>query len=237
MRKYIPNQHGAWAMLILPFLFGIASSSGRAIHIPFFICWLLIYLFSFPLLQWVKTGRRERYIQPVKLYGLLLLPFAAYMLIREPKLLVFALPLLPLFAVNIYYAKAKNERALLNDIAAVLAFCLILFPVFYVGGGENWRAAAELFLLSALYFVGTAFYVKTVIRERNNPRFYYMSVLYHVLFAAAGALFFPSLIVPLVILLLRAALLPKTGITAKRTGMLEIGFSLMLYVSVLMLYF
>ncbi len=224
-------------MLILPFLFGIAASAGRVNHIPFFICWLLIYLFSFPLLQWVKTGRRERYIKPVTLYGLLLLPFAAYLLTAEPRLLVFALPLLPLFAVNLYYAKTKNERALLNDIAAVLAFCLILFPVFYVGGGENWRAATELFLLSALYFVGTAFYVKTVIRERNNTRFFYGSLLYHLLFVIIGAVLFPSLLVPLMVLLVRAAWLPKTGITAKRTGMLEIGFSLMLYVCVLVFYF
>lgn len=51
MKKYIPNQHGAWAMLVLPFLFGVAASRGQLIHIPLFVCWLLIYLFSFPLLQ------------------------------------------------------------------------------------------------------------------------------------------------------------------------------------------
>lgn len=56
MKKYIPNQHGAWAMLVLPFLLGVAASKGQFIHIPLFICWLLIYLFSFPLLQGVKTG-------------------------------------------------------------------------------------------------------------------------------------------------------------------------------------
>ncbi|WP_438492604.1 YwiC-like family protein [Paenibacillus sp. IHBB 3054] len=237
MRKYIPNQHGAWAMLILPFLFGVASSKGQFIHIPLFVCWLLIYLFSFPLLQWVKTGKLERYLQPMRVYGILLLPFILYLVIAEPKLLGFVLPLVPLFAVNLYYAKTKNERALLNDICAILAFCLIIYPVFYVGKGEGWGAVTELFLLSVLYFIGTALYVKTVIRERNNIRFYYGSVLYHLLFAVAGLLLFPSLLAPLVILLLRAAILPKTGITAKRTGMIEIGFSLMLYVSVLVLYF
>lgn len=47
----------------------------------------------------------------------------------------------------------------------------------------------------------------------------------------------PPLLVPLLILLLRAAILPKTEVTAKRTGMIEIGFSILLYVSVLVLYF
>lgn len=237
MKKYIPNQHGAWAMLILPFLFGVASSQGQLLHIPLFLCWLLIYLFSFPLLQGVKTGKFRRYAQPMKVYGILLLPFAVYLVIAEPVLIWFVLPLVPLFAVNLYYAKTKNERALINDISAILAFCLIIYPVFYVGQGESWTTVTELFLLSAMYFVGTALYVKTVIRERNNITFYYGSVLYHLLVAVAGLFLFPTLLVPLIILLLRAAILPKTGITAKRTGMIEIGFSLLLYVSVLVLYF
>ncbi len=237
MRKYIPNQHGAWAMLILPFLFGVAASGGQWIHIPLFACWLLIYLFSFPLLQGVKSGKFKRYEKPLKVYGVLLVPLVIYLVIAEPVLLWFVLPLLPLFAVNLYFAKTKNERALLNDISAIVAFCLIIYPVFYVGQGESWRTATELLLLAVLYFVGTAFYVKTVIRERNNITFYYGSVGYHLLFAAAGLFLFPSLVVPLLILLLRAAIVPKTGISAKRTGMIEIGFSLMLYVSVLVLYF
>lgn len=237
MRKYIPNQHGAWAMLILPFLLGIAASSGQIIHIPLFVCWLLIYLFSFPLLQWVKTGKSERYIGPMKVYGILLLPLSIYLLITEPELLWFVLPLVPLFAVNLYYAKTKNERALLNDISAILAFCLMVYPVFYVGKGESWRTATELFLLAVLYFIGTALYVKTVIRERSNIRFYYGSVLYHLLFVLVGIFLFPSLLAPLIVLLMRAAILPKTGITGRHTGMIEIGFSLMLYVSVLVLYF
>lgn len=237
MKNYIPNQHGAWAMLILPFLFGIAASQGQFIHIPLFVCWLLIYLFSFPLLQGVKTRKFKRYEKPLKLYGILLLPFISYLLIAEPALLRFVLPLVPLFAVNLYYAKTKNERALINDISAILAFCLIIYPVFYVGHGESWRTANELFLLAVLYFTGTAFYVKTVIRERKNIHFYYGSVLYHLLVAIIGLFVFPSLLVPLILLLLRAAILPRTGITAKRTGILEIGFSAMLYVSVLVFYF
>lgn len=237
MKKYIPNQHGAWAMLVLPFLFGVAASRGQLIHIPLFVCWLLIYLFSFPLLQGVKTRKFKRYAQPLKLYGILLLPLIIYLVAAEPVLLWFVLPLVPLFAVNLYYARTKNERALLNDISAIVAFCLIIYPVFYVGQGGSWQTVPELFVLAVLYFTGTALYVKTVIRERNNIRFYYGSVLYHLLVAAAGLFLFPSLLVPLLILLLRAAILPKTGITAKRTGIIEIGFSVMLYVSVLVLYF
>ncbi|WP_379134165.1 YwiC-like family protein [Paenibacillus sp. sgz500958] len=233
MRKYIPNQHGAWAMLILPFLFGVAASRGQFLHIPLFICWLLVYLFSFPLLQWVKTGKRERYARPVALYGTLMLPFIIYLAASEPGLLWFVLPVCPLFAVNLYYAKAKNERALLNDITGILVFCLMVYPAFYIGEGSHWRLATELFGLALLYFTGTALYVKTIIREKKNPRYYYASVIYHLLFMLIYTLVLPALVIPLLILLLRAAILPKTAITAKRTGVAEIGFSVMLYASVL----
>ncbi|MNC40516.1 hypothetical protein D3C75_892310 [compost metagenome] len=113
----------------------------------------------------------------------------------------------------------------------------MVFPVFYIGGGTDWGMAAELFLLALLYFVGTALYVKTIIREKNNPRYYYASVIYHGVFLLSGVVVFPSLTVPLMILLARAAGFPRTKISAKRTGMLEIGFSVMLYISVWVLYF
>lgn len=234
MKRYIPNQHGAWAMLVLPFLFGLAASQGKWPHIPLFLTWLLLYLFSFPLLQWAKTRRGDRYRKPVMLYAALLLPFAIYMLIAVPQLIWFTLPLIPLFFVNLYYARTKNERALLNDIAAIATFSLMVFPVFYIGEGEDWRTAVVLFAVSMIYFTGTALYVKTIIREKKNPKYYYASIAYHLCFIVFGLWFLPLPAAPvLAALLLRAIVVPKMGVTPKVTGMIEIGFTLMLFLVVL----
>jgi len=167
MKYYIPNQHGAWSMLTLPFVYGLMVTETMWLHILLFVCWLLVYLFSFPLLQWVKTRRAERYRKPVLVYASLLVPCAVAMIIAEPGLLWFALPFVPLFGVNVYYARKRQERALINDIAAIVSFCLIVFPVVYVGGGGSWRLAWLLFALALLYFIGTALYVKTIIREKT----------------------------------------------------------------------
>lgn len=234
---YVPNQHGAWAMLILPFLFGISASEAKWLQLPLFACWLLVYLFSFPVLQWVKTGKSERYRRPAIAYGILLTPVAIGILAVEPKLFWFTLPILPLFLINLYYAKKKDERALINDVAAILLFSYIVFPVWFVGGGGDYSTAVELFALSALYFVGTAFYVKTIIRERNNPAYYLASILYHAGLTLVGTLLDPWLVLPMSVLLARAAVLPKIGVTAKQAGITEIGFSAMLYLSVLWFYF
>ncbi|MEC2346820.1 hypothetical protein P9H28_22370, partial [Paenibacillus barengoltzii] len=88
-----------------------------------------------------------------------------------------------------------------------------------------------------LYFVGTAFYVKTIIRERNNKRFYVYSVAYHVLLLALAVWQLqPALWIAALILLARAAWFPRTGITAKQSGMLEIVYSVIVLAAFWMTY-
>lgn len=235
MNRYIPNQHGAWAMLLLPFLLGMSAARPALAHIPLFLCWLAMYLFSFPVLQWIKTGRKERYLKPSLLYGLILLPLAAFVAVSEPKLIGYGVLLLIVFAIPAYYAKAKNERALLNDIVAVLLFCSFIYPVVYVGAGReaDWTQTTRLFLLLGLYFIGTALYVKTIIREKKNPRYYQASIAYHALLILLAAWLSVPLAAAFAILLLRAIVLPKRKLNVKHTGMAEIGFALMLYLFVL----
>lgn len=225
-------------MLLLPFLLGLSLGGARTVHIPLFLCWLVMYLFSFPVLQWIKTGKKERYLRPSVLYGVILFPLALIVVLAEPKLIAYGVLLLVTFAVPAYFAKNKNERALLNDIVAIVLFCSFIYPVVYVstGNGADWTRVTWLFLMLSLYFVGTALYVKTLIREKKNPRYYRASVSYHALMIPFAAWLSLPLIVPFVILLARAVYLPKTGMKIKATGMAEIGFAVMLYVSVLIAY-
>lgn len=120
-------------MLILPFLFGLAASRGELIHIPLFVCWFFIYLFSFPVLQWIKTGSSARYRKPAVVYGVILLPLLISLIWFEPALIWYGVLLLLFFMANIYFAKTKNERALLNDTVAILLFCSFIYPVIYMG--------------------------------------------------------------------------------------------------------
>lgn len=237
MKHYIPNQHGAWAMLIVPFLFGVIASTPSPLHILLFICWLLIYLLMFPLLQWIRTRKTSLYRNPILFYGVLLVPVATWLVILRPDLILIALMFIPLFIVNAYFARTKNERALLNDIAAIVQFSLMVFISFKIGGGTNYSVAMELFFISVLYFVGTAFYVKTIIREKKNKSFYYFSIGYHAISVLLSALFLPWLmVVPASILLIRAVWLPRTKINVKQSGMMEIVYSIIVLVSVWVTY-
>lgn len=225
-------------MLILPFLLGLAVSGAQTVHIPLFLCWLTLYLFSFPVLQWIKTGKKDRYLKPALLYGVILVPLVIVILLYKWQLLFYGAVLLLLFTIPMLYARAKNERALVNDITAILLFCSFIYPVVYVGAGasSDWTRVTLLFVLISLYFIGTALYVKTVIREKKNPHYYQASLIYHLLLIPFAAWMNLSLIVPFVILLLRAEIFPKKNIKVKHTGMAEIGFAAMLYVFLLIAY-
>lgn len=234
MKRYIPNQHGAWAMLAVPFLFGMFASEPRPVHLVLFICWLLAYLFTFMLLQWTRTGKKERYLGPLKLYAVLFVITGVWLAIWQPVLMGYGLLLLPLFAVNRQFARLNRERSIWNDMAAILQFSSVVFPAYYTGGGEDWRLASELFLISVLYFAGTVFYVKTMIREKNNPVYYAGSVVYHTVLLAAAVMFrLPLLILLSAVLLARAAGFPRTQISIKQSGIFEIGCSVLVTLLVL----
>lgn len=238
MKKgYIPNQHGAWAMLLLPFGFGMLAAKPVWMHALLFLGWLLAYLFSYPFFQWMRTKKIRLYGKPMLVYGGLLIPVGAFIVVADPALGRWAPLFVPLFLVNGYYAKRNRERSLANDLAAVVQFSLIVFVAYEAGGGNDWRLAAELFAFNVLYFAGTVFYVKTMIREKHNPHYYRLSVGYHFVLFAAAAVWLPAgLLVPLAILLVRAVWSPRAKLTVKQGGLLEIAYSALVACTVWIVY-
>lgn len=236
-RTYIPNQHGAWAMLAVPFLMGGFAARFVPLHALLFIVWLLAYLFAYVMLQWIRTGKGKRYRNPAFVYGASLLLSGSALLVLHPASARMAPLFLPLLLVNAYYAKRKRERALANDIAAIVQFCLIAFVSYEIGGGHDWGQASELFVFCVLYFAGTALYVKTMIRERKNPAYYRISAVYHLLFlAVASSRYSPLFLIPITVLFVRALWSPRTTLTIKQSGMLEVAYSVLIVISAWMAY-
>lgn len=237
MRNYIPKQHGAWAMILLPFLFGMFAANPSWMHLPLGIGWLLVYLFTYPLLQFIRTGKRQLFMKPLLIYGVLLLPFAVFLIVMEPNLGWMALAFVPFFLFNCYFAKQNKERDFWNDVVAVIQFSSMVFIAYYIGGGVNWGMAMELFAVSVIYFMGTVFYVKTMIREKNNRGFYFFSIGYHICsLLGVGLLLHPVLLIPFALLLGRALILPGRKLTIKQVGVMEIAFSVMLALFVITIY-
>lgn len=233
----IPNQHGAWSMLVVPFVFGMAAAGPHLVHAPLFAAWLAAYLFSYAFLQWIRTRNTDMYGRPAIICGIALACFGGATAVAAPRLLLYAPLFLPMLLVNMYYASRNRERALMNDFAAVIQFSLIVFVAYAAGGGTDPGLAAELFALSVLYYAGTVFYVKTIIRERRNRRFYLLSAGYHLaVLAVSAALFPPLMLAPFAVLLVRAVWTPQADLSIKQVGMLEFAYSAMMVIAFFIAY-
>jgi len=169
-------------------------------------------------------------------------PMTVLVVAARPAVLWYAPAYALLLAANAWYAYRRKERALLNDAASVVQSCLIV-PVVGVIAGAGGGRVAVAFTLCLAYFLGTAFYVKTMIRERGSVAYRRWSVGYHlVALAAVGVLavvdgwsvtgWAPWSVALFAWLAVRAAMLPGFPLTPKRVGLLEMANCVVLLVCV-----
>lgn len=189
MKLFLPKQHGAWAMLIVPFWLGVAATSFMWQHIPFFLGWLLLYLATYPALLLFKGKKIPFYTKWTLIYlipGLLLLIIPFFI---RPSIIYFGLAMIPFFIVNMYFSSKKKDRAFLSDLCAVIIFSIAGLASSYLPNGEVTSSAVLIFTASILFFIGSTLYVKTMVREKKNRTYKYISWTYHLLVPIVWALF------------------------------------------------
>lgn len=228
VRQWIPPQHGAWAMLVVPFVLGVMAGGPALLHLLLLPAWLLAYLASYFFLQWLRVRRRQRFVRPLVVYGSLLALTGGALVLLEPSLLVFALLYLPGFLVNVVYARRHDDRSLVNGLVSVVQACLGVPLANAVGADPDWPVAWRLFALALLYFAGTVFFVKTMIRERESAGYYWASIGYHTGALVLAGLLSPWLLVPFALYLARAVVLPRRPMRPAQVGAVEIVNSVLL---------
>ncbi|MFJ5705893.1 YwiC-like family protein [Streptomyces sp. NPDC093105] len=234
LRRWIPNQHGAWAMLVVPVLAGVLTGSPTWLQLPLFLAWLLGYCAVFHIEQWVRLRHASRnpraaarHLRPALVLAGATAALGLPLLVAAPWLGVAAALMAPFLAVNVVFARRNRERALVNGLAAVVPACGMLLVALRLGGGATADGLAPA-AACLLYFAGTVPYVKTMIRERNSAAYRRGSVAYHAVALVAATLLDPWLAVPFAVYLARAAVLPGRGIRVPVVGAVEVGCSLLL---------
>lgn len=230
-RQFLPPQHGAWAMLLVPFLVGVLFAGPSWTQLPLLVAWLGGYLLSYYVFLAVKTQQLSRVGPQVLVYSAVTVPAAVLVVVVRPELLSFAPLYALLAAVNAAYAWRRSERALLNDLASVVQGALMV-PVAAGAAGVAPSAVLAPFMVVLLYFAGTVLYVKTMIRERGDPRYLRGSITYHAAAAVVAGILAWPLAVPFGWFLMRAAWLPHRSPTPKRIGMIEIANCVVLLVAI-----
>ncbi|SFK29656.1 YwiC-like protein [Cellulomonas sp. KH9] len=196
-------------MLVVPPVVGGVLGGWSWRHVLLLVAWLVGYLAYHAAGLWLRSGRRPRYRGPVVTYGAVGLVLLAALLAVAPRLLVWAPAFLPLLVVSLVASVRRADRSWWNDTVTVLAAALLTPVAAGLGTGDPaprtvWTATAVL----AAYFLGTVPYVKSLIRERDDPRVRRASVAYHLVVAAVGAVVHPLLGCVGALLALRARLVP-----------------------------
>jgi hypothetical protein len=223
VRQFVPPQHGAWAMLLLPYLAGLLAAGFRWPDLPLLGAWLSGYLLSYFALLTVKTRRLR---EPVLWYAPATVILTAVVVVARPRVLIFAPVFAALLAVNAWHAVRRRDRALVNDLASVVQSCLMVFVVAVVAGRSPGRVLTP-FLVVLLYFTGTVLYVKTMIRERGSRAYRRASIAFHLLALIVATALGPLPAAVFAALLARAWLAPKRRLTPKQVGVAEIAASVL----------
>lgn len=191
---WIPKQHGAWAMLAVPFLVGVLRGGPAWPQVPLGVAWLVGYLGFAAAGLWLRSRRRPAYRTPVLVYGAVSLLAGIVTLVLRPDLLWWAPVYAPFAAVSLWFSSRRRDRALANDVVTIVAASLMTLVAASAGRlGTVAAALTDVPLLGstaalAVYFVGTSLYVKTLIRERTSHAYKVASITYHGVATALAAL-------------------------------------------------
>ncbi|MNJ39084.1 hypothetical protein D3C77_339480 [compost metagenome] len=220
----IPHEHGGWAMVSVPFVTGMMAGRPQGMHLFLFLAWLFLYLSSYPLLQSLKRNRdRIHLVKWGAIYGFIAVLCLTPVVFRLPQLSYFGPILLTLLLVNIWYVKQKSERALLNDLCAILIFSLGGAAAYLLAGGGWDRTMLLIIVFNMLYFMGSVFFVKSVFRERKNERWLAYAKAYHLLLLIAPWLLgLPWMMVAYLFALFRTFAFAGKVIRPMKVGIIEI---------------
>lgn len=244
---WIPNQHGAWAMLLVPFgcgavLAGRAGTAGWWL-LPLFCCWILGYFAFHAASLWLKAAPRRRptYVRPLLTYGSASAVTGAFtLLLGGAGMALWILPYLPLLLPALWLASLRRERATLGGALTVAAACLMTMvarfpdPRILLASGAAWMPPTMIAACLFAYFFGTVLYVKTNIRERGSRGYLLASIMWHGCATAATlagtlagllAWWWPLFFFAMT---LRAALVPRLRWSAKKLGLVEVGCTMVL---------
>ncbi|MBK8461774.1 MAG: YwiC-like family protein [Nigerium sp.] len=237
---WVPDQHGAWSMITLPFAIGLIEAVRAGVSgswtATLFAFWLLGYFAFNAASGWLKAPPRRRppFAKPLATYVIAsAVAGLATVLLGGWGMAWWAVVYVPLLLPALWLASRRRERATLGGALTIAAASLMLLvvrfpdPVTLLDAGAD--AVRPLLLAGAMfaYFFGTVLYVKTNIRERGSRPFLIASIGWHAGATVAASALASAGPLPwwwagfFLITTVRAADVPRRVWTPRRIGFLE----------------
>ena len=190
-RLWVPRQHGAWAMLLLPVLLGVAASTPDPWQLAVAGAALAAYLASATAQTWSRSRRPPEYRLPIAVYTSIAAVLGLLLLARFPALALAGVVVVPTGIVVFRGAQPGTRRDLANSLLQV-AQALVLVPVTaWVSGDWDVARVVGYTCVAAGYQLGTVLVVRSVLRERGNERFAAVSAGFHLALVVAALAWLP----------------------------------------------
>lgn len=210
-RQWMPHQHGAWAMLAVPFLLGVAASAPGPWQIVLAAASVLGYLASATGQAWLRARRRDPFTVPLAVYGAVFGVLGLVLAVAFPALLAGLVVLVPTTALIVAGAKPGTRRDLANSLAQAVQALVLVPAAAWVSGAFDPTATVIATAVGAAYLLGTVIVVRSVLRERNSVGFAAFSVAFHAVLIVPAALLGPEWALLATALAVRAAALPMAA--------------------------
>lgn len=164
VREFMPREHGAWAMWIVPMLSAAIITSFSLDFFLLFACFTLLYIVHHPVVLMVKRksflkGEGTKSVAalalPAFLLGVALVAFAG-----RVWLLLFGAVETAIFVFSIKAFLDREQRSFLNELTVAAALTLSAPAAYYAITGLLDLKAVVLYALNFLFFGSSVFYVK-----------------------------------------------------------------------------
>lgn len=181
----MPKQYGAWAILAVPLLLGVAASRPSPWHVVLAVAAGSAYLASIAALEWTRS-RRSASLRPAVVFGAIFVASGSPLLVVDPRLLVVGMPVAAAAAVTLGMSIAGRGKSVAVSLVEVVQALALVPAAALLAGGALDSTVAEAALASGLYLLGSVLMVRSLIRERGNRAFAAASLAYHALATVAA---------------------------------------------------
>ena len=233
IKQYIPREHGAWAMWIVPMLSAALTTHFSLSFLLLFLCFALLYVVHHPIVMLVKRRANsqsdgKKFVLAVGVPAIVL-GNALILIYDLPWLVLFGMLELALFVFSVKAFVDKEQRTFANELTIVAALTLSAPASYYTITHAVDRRAVMLYILNFLFFGSSVFYVKMRIEFLRTKGFWRseaekarsMTVAYHVVLVAVILLMSAMKSVNILVLLGFLPMLVQVtvGIFSKNTRM------------------
>ncbi|MBM4388516.1 MAG: YwiC-like family protein [Deltaproteobacteria bacterium] len=177
MSKYLsmtlPRQHGAWSILAACYILGLIGGAinGRSLlfALPVAAGFLARHTFS-QFLRIKKPDVRKALLFPwLSLYAALSVLVPLFLIIYYGLwlLLPFGGILALLFAVSVILNRMRQEITVHGELTGIFGLSMIIPATIYAATGEMQKENIGLWFISFLFFSGSVFHVRYLVRSRE----------------------------------------------------------------------